>query len=170
MSANDAYGYMMAIVWILFATIYYLSLLPRFNSEEVADRTYAQEAGHYPRFLEILVSYIAVPLVAAFTLVLLSYFVKIAVTRVWPTGHLGPMVLGYSSGRADYLYPGQPSGKPLCCAIPANFPQGAHPGGYHAACLGIYPSEGLWFHRVPLLRGSVWSLFHCHRWCSPLGR
>lgn len=94
---SDFYGYMMAVVWISFAPIYYLSLLPRFNSELKSDQVYAWEVSQYPRFLEILVSYIAIPLVAAFTLVLLAYFIKIAVTRVWPTGHLGPMVLGYSS-------------------------------------------------------------------------
>lgn len=94
---NDIYGYMMAIVWIFFATVYYLSLLPRFNSEDPSDQSYAREVCYYPRFLEILVSYIAVPLVGAYTLVLLAYFVKIAVTRVWPIGQLGPMILGYSS-------------------------------------------------------------------------
>ena len=95
--SSDVYSYMMSIVWILFAPIYYLSLLPRFNSEEQTDRHYVLEYSQYPRFLEILVSYIAIPLVAAFTLVLISYFVKIGITRVWPTGHLGPMILGYSS-------------------------------------------------------------------------
>lgn len=94
---TDVYGYMMAIVWVLFAPLYFLALLPRFNSEDITDRNFAEEAYIYPRFLEILVSYIAVPLVAAFTLVLFFYFVKIAVTRVWPIGQLGPMVLGYSS-------------------------------------------------------------------------
>lgn len=94
---SDAYGYMMSIVWLLFAPVYYLSLLPKFNSEEETDRAYVEEESHFPRFLEILVSYIAIPLITVFTLVLFSYFAKIAVTRVWPTGQLGPMVLGYSS-------------------------------------------------------------------------
>lgn len=94
---SNAYGYMMAIVWQLFATIYYLSLLPRFNSDLATDQAYAEEASHFPRFLEILISYIAIPLVAAFTLVLLAYFVKIGITTEWPSGHLGPMILGYSS-------------------------------------------------------------------------
>lgn len=94
---GDVFGYMMAIVWIFFAPIYYLSLLPRFNSEEKPDRLYVKDFSHIPRFLEILVSYIAVPLVAVYTLVLLAYFVKIGITRVWPSGQLGPMVLGYSS-------------------------------------------------------------------------
>jgi hypothetical protein len=94
---SDAYGYMMAIVWILFATTYYLSLLPRFNSETELDQTYAREASQCPRFLEILISYIAVPLVATYTLVLLAYFIKIAITMNWPTGQLGPMILAYSA-------------------------------------------------------------------------
>jgi hypothetical protein len=94
---SDSYGYMMTIVWIMFATMYYLSLLPRFNSETEVDRAYAQEESHYPRFLEILVSYIAVPLVAVFTLVLLAYFIKIGVIFKWPIGQLGPMVLTYSA-------------------------------------------------------------------------
>jgi hypothetical protein len=94
---SNAYGYMMAIVWIFFATTYYLSLLPRFNSETELDQIYAQEASQYPRFLEILISYIAVPLVVAYTLVLLAYFVKIGITMNWPTGQLGPMVLTYSA-------------------------------------------------------------------------
>lgn len=94
---EDWYGYMMAIVWILLATTYYLSLLPRFNSEAKADQAYAREASDYPRLLEILVSYIAIPLFAAYTLVLLVYFIKIGVTLEWPSGQLGPMILAYSA-------------------------------------------------------------------------
>ncbi|WP_418790130.1 DUF4153 domain-containing protein [Phosphitispora sp. TUW77] len=93
---SDSYSYMMAIVWIMFSTTYYLSLLPRFNSQTELEQNYAQEASHYPRFLDILVSYIAVPLIAAYSLVLLAYFVKILNTK-WPSGHLGPMILAYSA-------------------------------------------------------------------------
>ncbi|MEA4926921.1 MAG: DUF4153 domain-containing protein [Syntrophomonadaceae bacterium] len=94
---QDTYGYTMAVIWILFATLYYLSLLPRFNSDNEIDRDYTADAEHYPKFLEILVSYIAIPLVAAFTLVLAAYFIKILATLKWPVGQLGPMVLGYSA-------------------------------------------------------------------------
>ncbi|HZK88280.1 MAG TPA: DUF4153 domain-containing protein, partial [Anaerovoracaceae bacterium] len=51
----------------------------------------------YPKFLEILVSYIAIPLITAYTLVLLAYFVKILVTFNWPSGQVGLMVLVYSA-------------------------------------------------------------------------
>ncbi len=94
---NDAYPYMMTIVWVLFATIYYLSLLPKFNSAEKADIQTVRAAVNYPRFLEILVSYIAIPLVTAYTVVLFAYFIKILVTLHWPSGQLGPMVLIYST-------------------------------------------------------------------------
>ena len=94
---SDAYSYMLTLVWVMFATLYYLSLLPRFNSQEESDLERMQIARNYPRFLEILVSYIAIPLVAAYTLVLFAYFAKILVTFHWPSGQLGPMVLIYSA-------------------------------------------------------------------------
>lgn len=94
---NDVYGYTMTIIWVVFATLYYLSLLPHFNSDQAADREYTEQSVHYPRFLEILVSYIAVPLVAAYTLVLVAYFLKILFTLNWPSGQLGGMVLAYSA-------------------------------------------------------------------------
>lgn len=94
---TDSYGYMMAIVWVLFAPIYYLSLLPWFNSEDEEDIRRASHAALYPKFLEILVSYIAIPLVAAYTVVLIAYFAKILITMTWPSGQLGVMVLAYSA-------------------------------------------------------------------------
>lgn len=94
---SDWFGYTNAVVWILFATTYYLSLLPLFNSEEEADRLYTEHANHYPRVLEILVSYILIPLITAYTLVLLAYFIKIGISMKWPSGQLGPMILAYSA-------------------------------------------------------------------------
>jgi hypothetical protein len=94
---ENAYGYMMAIVWIVFAPVYYLSLLPNFNESSEEAAAIADRKSEYPRFLEILISYIAVPLFSAYTLVLIAYFFKILVTRQWPSGQLGPMVLVYSA-------------------------------------------------------------------------
>ncbi|NMA55374.1 MAG: DUF4153 domain-containing protein [Firmicutes bacterium] len=94
---GDYYGYMLALVWIFFAPTYYLSLLPRFNYPAAADRVAAPEAVYaVPRFLDVLISYIAIPLVIAYTVVLLAYFAKIGLTRSWPSGQLGPMILAYS--------------------------------------------------------------------------
>ncbi|MGI6344459.1 MAG: DUF4153 domain-containing protein [Bacillota bacterium] len=91
------YGYMLSIVWLLFAAIYYLSLLPRFNSDRPEDRAFAAEACEYPDILNILVSRIAIPLLAAYTGVLFAYFAKIGLTRQWPIGQLGPLILAYSA-------------------------------------------------------------------------
>ena len=94
---QDAYGYVMTLIWVFFAPVYYLSLLPRFNSEAEADREETIEASLYPKFLEVLVSYIAVPLIAVYTLVFAAYFIKILVTLNWPSGQLGGMVLAYAA-------------------------------------------------------------------------
>ena len=94
---HDAYSYMLTVVWILFAPTYYLSLLPRFLSKTEDDVMKLQTAKNYPKFLSVLVSYIAIPLVGIYTLVLLAYFIKILITWHWPSGQLGPMVLIYSA-------------------------------------------------------------------------
>ena len=94
---EDTYAYMMTLVWVLFAPVYYLSLLPRFNSEDGTDIEALRTAGIYPKFLAILVSNIAIPLISAYTLVLAAYFIKILVTLNWPSGQLGPMILIYSA-------------------------------------------------------------------------
>jgi len=105
---ESAYAYSMSFIWILFAVLYYLSLLPRFNSQDQNDREYAEEESNYPRILEILVSYIAIPLVAVFSMVLIAYFFKILITLHWPAGQLGPMVLAYSAaGLIIYILAGR---------------------------------------------------------------
>lgn len=90
---GDIFGYMLAIVWISFATLSYLARLPQFH----ADTRNVAEAGQFPRVLEILVSQIAIPLMTAYTVVLFSYFVKIGISGQWPVGQLGPMILAYSA-------------------------------------------------------------------------
>ncbi|MDD4238788.1 MAG: DUF4153 domain-containing protein [Desulfotomaculaceae bacterium] len=94
---EDAYAYTLVFLWIFFATLYYLSLLPHFNSTDEGEQSYAQQAASCPRAFEVLISYIAVPLVSAFSLVLVAYLVKIIFTLQWPSGQLGPMLLAYSA-------------------------------------------------------------------------
>lgn len=95
--SSDSYAYLMTIIWVFFAPVYYLSLLPHFNSDLGTHREAAAEASHYPGFLEILVSYIAIPLAAVYTMVFAAYFLKILVTFKWPAGQLGGMVLAYAA-------------------------------------------------------------------------
>lgn len=92
-----AYAHSANIVFTFFLPVYYLSLLPKFNSQEEEDIKKSEIAYTYPRVLEILVSYITIPLISIFSIVLIIYFIKILSTRVWPVGQVGPMVLGYSA-------------------------------------------------------------------------
>ena len=94
---NDTYAYAMTVIWVVFAPVYYLSLLPKLSSELEADEDMVLRAGLYPKFLDILISNIAIPLISAYTLVLIAYFLKILFTLTWPSGQVGPMVLVYSA-------------------------------------------------------------------------
>lgn len=94
---EKSYAYTMTIVWVIFAPVYYLSLLPKFNGAKEEEQAQVEQKSDYPRFLEILVSYIAIPLFSVYTLVLAAYFIKILVSLNWPSGQLGPMVLAYSA-------------------------------------------------------------------------
>ncbi len=69
----------------------------KFNSEKYLDLEALNIAENYPKFLVILVSYIAIPLVAAYYVVLFAYVVKILVTLHWPSGQLGPIGIVYSA-------------------------------------------------------------------------
>ncbi|MGB3368737.1 MAG: DUF4153 domain-containing protein [Acidaminobacteraceae bacterium] len=94
---SNIYAYTAVVIWILFASIYYLSLLPEFSSNEDLEIKNRIKTAEISRFLEILISYIAVPLIAAFTLVLLLYFAKILFTFEWPIGELATITLSYSA-------------------------------------------------------------------------
>ncbi len=91
------YAHAANIIFVFFTPSYYLSLLPEFNSMDEGAKAKQEISFMYPKFLDILVSYITIPLITAFTAVLLIYFIKILVTGVWPVGQVGPMVLGYSA-------------------------------------------------------------------------
>lgn len=91
------YAHTANIAFVLFTPVYYLSLLPKFNSKDEVDLIKNKASYNYPRVLEILVSFIVIPLISIFSVVLIVYFIKILVTGVWPVGQVGPMVLAYSA-------------------------------------------------------------------------
>ena len=94
---SDTYAYSYAVIWIFFMTMYYLSILPKFNSKLEEDVNKTERLGAYPKFLDILISNIAIPILTIFTGVLVIYFLKILITSKWPIGQVGPIVLGYSA-------------------------------------------------------------------------
>lgn len=102
---EKAYPHAANIIFILFAPMYFLSLIPVYPGESAKDKsqeiTDIQEgkidkAAYCPRFLEILISYIIIPLTAVFTIILLIYIVRNIGGKFWTDNLLEPMLVAYS--------------------------------------------------------------------------
>lgn len=96
------YSYIASIIFQFFAPVYFLSLIPVYplppNSEEKIghfDKKTA-EAISIPRVLEILLSYIVIPLIVAFALILLLYIVSNITGDFWNDNALEPMLVSYA--------------------------------------------------------------------------
>ena len=90
---HTAYAHTANLVFILFAPLYFLSLIPIYPDameEEIAN------TAHCPKFLAILLSYILIPLVTVFTLILVIYIVKNIGGEFWSDNLLEPMLVSYA--------------------------------------------------------------------------
>ena len=54
------------------------------------------EAAHCPKFLGVLISYILIPLIAVFTLILVVYIIKNIGGEFWTDNLLEPMLVAYA--------------------------------------------------------------------------
>lgn len=82
------YYYTWIFVVFIFAVSYFLSNIP------VKDNDFSSK--NYPKLLKILLLYIVMPLLTAYTIILYIYFGKIIVTIQWPEGLVSHLVLWYS--------------------------------------------------------------------------
>ena len=87
------YGHVAGIVFILFFPMNFLSMIPRYHED---DKGKIIAAASIPRFLEILLSYIIIPLISVFTVILLIYIVINLGGRFWSENLLEPMLVAYS--------------------------------------------------------------------------
>lgn len=103
--SGKSYLHSLNIIFTLFCPIYFLSLIPIFpgnldthKSEEELTRQeeIVSNAIHCPKFLEILVSYIIVPLISIFTLILIIYLLRNISGDFWTNNLLEPMIISYS--------------------------------------------------------------------------
>ncbi|GAA0719688.1 DUF4153 domain-containing protein [Clostridium malenominatum] len=85
---GKVYYYTWLFVVFLFAVSYFLSGIP------LKDKVISSKA--YPKLLRILILYIVMPLLTAYTLILYAYFGKIIITQTWPVGLVSHLVLWYS--------------------------------------------------------------------------
>ena len=85
--------------------MYFLSLIPIFpgvknnskNQEKMdLQKESIDESAHCPKFLEVLISYILIPLIAVFTLILVIYIIKNIGGEFWTDNLLEPMLVSYA--------------------------------------------------------------------------
>lgn len=101
---NKIYPHTANIVFVLFATMYFLSLTPRYpgnmdmikqNKDVDAIDDEVSKATFCPKYLELLISYIVIPLSMIFTLILLLYIVINIRGSFWEDALLEPMLVAY---------------------------------------------------------------------------
>jgi len=102
---SKAYSHAANIIFILFAPLYFLSLIPVYYGKsdenepeenmELKEETINKTAG-CPKYLEILISYIIIPLTAVFTLILVIYIALNIGSDFWTDNLLEPMFVSYS--------------------------------------------------------------------------
>jgi len=78
---NNLYGHFANIIFILFAPIFFLSMEDRFEA---------------PKFFANLLTYVAIPLLGVFTLILVTYIVTNLRAGFWTDNLLEPMLVSYS--------------------------------------------------------------------------
>lgn len=83
------YYYMFLIVAFIFGVSLFISKL------DLVDKKY--EDYDYSSAWKILLVYIIIPLITAYTIILYVYFAKIIITWVWPRGLVSNLVLWYST-------------------------------------------------------------------------
>ncbi|MFY9902985.1 MAG: DUF4153 domain-containing protein [Trichococcus sp.] len=97
--------HLMNIVVSLFAPIYFLSMTPLYpgkREELIPDEAWAKRGEALdrqfmvPRFLEILISYIIIPLAAIYTLILVIYVVMNIRGEFWTDNLLEPLLVSYA--------------------------------------------------------------------------
>lgn len=93
------------LIMVLFAPIYFLSLIPVYPG--VSDSTLPPEilaqreegiikAATCPKFLEILISYIIIPLLSLYTVILVVYIATNITGEFWTDNRLEPMLVGFA--------------------------------------------------------------------------
>lgn len=88
------------IVMGIFAPVFFLGAIPKHDDELVL--------AIYPKVLKVLLLYIIMPLITAYSITLYVYFGKILILRQWPEGIVSNLVMWYSllsTGVIFAIYP-----------------------------------------------------------------
>lgn len=83
------YADIWVLAWLVFAPFHFLYNLPDYN--------FKFSLKHFNKVIKIMLLYIVLPVMAAYTLVLYTYFGKIIVTQIWPKGIVSYLVVSYTA-------------------------------------------------------------------------
>lgn len=99
---SKSYGYSATWVFIIFAPLFLFSQIPVYpgRKEQITEDGGGQDdkirkAAGCSRFLEILISYIIIPLAEIFTLILIIYIARNVRGEFWTNNLLEPMLVSY---------------------------------------------------------------------------
>lgn len=103
--SEKSYMHSLNIIGMLFAPIYFLSLIPIYPG--VSDQNRMPEAVAHnrekvarscacPKFLEILICYIIMPLLSVYTVILVIYIARNITGKFWTDNRLEPMLVGFA--------------------------------------------------------------------------
>ena len=132
---SKIYAHTANIVFVIFAPIFFLSLIPLYPGrvEQQTGKGAAEtqheavdKAAQSPKFLEILISYIIIPLAVIFTGILAVYIAINIGGEFWTDNLLEPMLVSYAVGIILLTILSSPYGKQDDPLVPINLPQGAH--------------------------------------------
>ncbi len=100
---SKAYSHAANIIFVLFAPVLFLSLIPVYPGEGIlpdnqlsANKVDLEKASRSPRFLEVLISYVIIPLAAVFTVILVAYIAINIKGQFWTNNLLEPMLVSYA--------------------------------------------------------------------------
>ncbi|MHB1154465.1 MAG: DUF4153 domain-containing protein [Eubacteriales bacterium] len=91
---ENLFAHIAIALWIVWAPMLLLSLIPVFGEDD-AENEKIKKASVYPKFLEIVLSYILVPLASVYTFVLILYIIKTVISGSWNDNLLEPLMLSY---------------------------------------------------------------------------
>lgn len=97
---GEAYSQTANIVFLLFAPMYFLSLIPNYHSINREDSTEylerIEKLAAPPKFLRVLISNILIPLISVFTFILVVYIIQNISGEFWKDNLLEPMLVAYA--------------------------------------------------------------------------
>lgn len=100
---NDYFLHAANLIWTLFATSYFLSLLPETHEYSISENKASEQtlnknsqAFEITNFLKILINFIVIPLIGIYTLILLIYIGLNITGEFWTDNLLEPMLISYT--------------------------------------------------------------------------